>query len=109
MSCAAVFVYDVDDEAADAFESEYGPDGGWARFFRRSDAYLGTELWCSSDEGPRRYLVIDRWQSAVAYDAFLSAQEGEYRSRSQAAEPLYRREQFVGRFDAVPTRTEDLA
>jgi hypothetical protein len=41
------------------FEKAYGPDGDWARLFRRGDGYLGTELLRDRDalnlvSSPRR-------------------------------------------------------
>jgi heme-degrading monooxygenase HmoA len=100
MAFAAVFAYEVDAPGADAFEAVYGPDGEWARFFRGGAGYLGSDLWCSAGEDPRRYLLLDRWRSASAYAAFLSAEGEEYLRRSRAAERLYRRETAVGRFEA---------
>jgi heme-degrading monooxygenase HmoA len=98
MSFAAVFAYEVDGASAQAFEAAYGADGEWARFFAGGEGHLGTELWRAADDSPRRYLVIDRWRSAAAYEAFLHAHEAEYRSRSEAARPLYLRETSLGQF-----------
>ena len=97
---AAVFAYEVADGDAGAFEAAYGPDGDWARFFRAADGYLGTELLRETREEGRRYLVIDRWRSAAAYERFLGEREDEYARRSAAAERLYRVETIVGRFEA---------
>jgi heme-degrading monooxygenase HmoA len=97
MSFAAVFAYEVDPAEAGRFEAVYGPDGEWARFFSGADGYLGTELLRS----PPRYLVIDRWRSAAAYDAFIGAHASEYRRRNDAAASLYRSEEVVGRFEAL--------
>jgi heme-degrading monooxygenase HmoA len=95
MSFAALFLYEVEPANAEAFEAAYGSDGTWARFFARGDGYAGTELWRAADG---RYLVIDRWRSEAAYEAFLSAHADEYRRRSAAAETLYRSERVLGRF-----------
>lgn len=100
MSFAAMFVYEVDPASAEAFEAAYGPDGEWVRFFGLGDGYAGTELWCAPEERPRRYIVIDRWRSEAAYEAFLRAHEREYRRRSEAAEALYDRETSLGRWQA---------
>jgi heme-degrading monooxygenase HmoA len=97
MSFAAVFLYEVDTGAHDAFHSVYGPDGEWARFFARGEGYLGTELLRSGD----RYLLIDRWASRGAYEGFLVAHADEYARRNEAARPLWRHEQDVGRFDTT--------
>jgi heme-degrading monooxygenase HmoA len=97
MSFAAVFLYEVDTGAHDAFHSVYGSDGEWARFFAAGEGYLGTELLRSGD----RYLLIDRWTSRAAYEAFLAAHADEYARRNEAARPLWRREEDVGRFDTA--------
>ena len=100
MAFAAVFAYEIAPGDAGAFEAAYGPDGDWARFFRLDDGYLGTELL--REAGGLRYVVIDRWRSAAAYEAFLAAHRDEYARRSRSAERLYREETVVGRFDVLP-------
>jgi heme-degrading monooxygenase HmoA len=100
MEFVAVFAYEVDEGSAGAFEAAYGPDGRWARFFRSAEDYVGTELWRPAPENPGRYLVIDRWRSAKAYQSFLDAHEEEYFRRGRGAERLYRSETAVGRFEA---------
>jgi uncharacterized protein len=98
----AVFSYEVSDPAA--FESAYGADGEWARFFRRGEGYLGTELLAAAP----RYLLIDRWTSREAYEAFLSAHREEYERRSAAAEGLYLREERIGDFAVASGAPLDL-
>ena len=73
MSFAAAFEYEVEPAAKAAFEAVYG--------------------------GAAHYLVIDRWRSESAYDAFLAAQGPEYRRRNEEASRLYLRERILGRFD----------
>ena len=63
---ALVFSYEVRDVAG--FERVYGPDGDWARFFAGRVGYIGTELPARRRDAGR-YLVIDRWESADAYNA----------------------------------------
>ena len=94
---AAVFAYEVDSAAAAEFDAAYGSGGEWARFFRAGAGYLGTELW----RGEERYLLIDRWESEAAYEAFLGEHEDEYRRRSAATGTLYRSETALGRFESV--------
>ena len=98
MGFAAVFAYQVEPAAAEAFEAVYGRDGEWARFFAGAGGYEGTELL----RAPPRYLVIDRWRSEAAYDAFIAAHADEYRRRNDAAAPLHRSEEVVGRFESAP-------
>jgi heme-degrading monooxygenase HmoA len=95
-----VFEYAVEPAGRERFEQVYGHDGEWAAFFRTGEGYLGTEL-LRSDEDASRYLVLDRWASAAAYERFLAANRPEYDRRSRATEALYRRESVVGRFGWV--------
>jgi heme-degrading monooxygenase HmoA len=101
---AAVFAYEFAAGDAGAFEAAYGPDGDWARFFRAGEGYVGTELLRES--GGLRYVVIDRWRSAAAYEAFLAERGHEYARRSRDAERLYREETVIGRFDLVSSAAE---
>ena len=102
MTFAAVFSYEVDPGEAVAFEAVYGADGEWARFFRGGDGYLGTELLRAAGRDGLRYLVIDRWRSAAAYEGFLADHGDEYARRSRATERRYRGETVVGRFEVLP-------
>ena len=97
MSLAVVFEYEADPAEAAAFEAVYGGDGEWARYFAGAEGYLGTEMLRGADG---RYLVIDRWRSASDYDAFLTANAGDYGARNQAASRLWLRERALGRFES---------
>ena len=101
MAFAAVFAYEVAAEGASAFEAVYGPEGEWARYFHGADDYRGTELLRADGRGGLSYLVIDRWDSAAAYERFLAEHEEEYGRRNRDAGRLYRRETVIGRFDAI--------
>src|SRR5207253_4663612 len=76
---ALVFSYEARDPGE--FERVYGPEGDWAQFFRSGRGYVGTEL-LRDLENPGRYLVVDRWDSAEAYNAFVAAHRDEYVRRS---------------------------
>jgi heme-degrading monooxygenase HmoA len=95
VSFAAVFLYEVDNSGSEAFEAVYGPEGDWARFFAAGDGYRGTELLRAGE----RYLLIDRWRSRTAYEAFLAEHADEYARRNADARALWRREEEVGRFE----------
>jgi heme-degrading monooxygenase HmoA len=99
VSFAAVFEYEVEPGKTAAFEAVYGAGGEWARFFAGGEGYLGTELLRGSDGAAARFVLIDRWRSAAAYDAFLDTHAVEYRRRNEDARRLYVRERTVGRFD----------
>ena len=95
---ALVFSYEVRDGAQ--FEAIYGPDGEWARFFSGARGYIGTEL-LRDVESPGRYLVIDRWESADAYNAFVADRRDEYMRRVDETRFLYDQELRFGTFENV--------
>jgi heme-degrading monooxygenase HmoA len=95
---ALVFSYDVRDP--EEFEQVYGPEGDWARFFRAGDGYVGTEL-LRDVEAAGRYLVVDRWDSREAYNAFVEANRDEYMRRVDETAYLYEQELRLGTFENV--------
>ena len=114
---ALVFSYEVHDAAE--FERVYGSDGEWAEFFRQGRGYIGTELLRdvegltgsvagearSEDRAPSarggRYLVIDRWESVDAYNAFVEARREEYMERVDATRFHYDSELRFGTFESL--------
>jgi heme-degrading monooxygenase HmoA len=103
---ALVFRYDVRDP--ESFEAAYGADGEWAEFFRQGHGYIGTELLRDVEE-PDRYLVIDRWESADAYNAFLLEFHTEYMRRADEARFHYLQELRFGTFENVWASRDDPA
>ena len=97
---ALVFSYEVRDAAQ--FEAAYGPDGDWERFFAGARGYIGTEL-LRDLEMPGRYLVIDRWETADAYNAFAGEHREEYMRRVDESAFLYDQELRFGTFENVWT------
>jgi len=95
---ALVFRYEVRDP--ETFEAAYGADGEWAQFFRQGQGYIGTELLRDLEE-PDRYLVIDRWESAEAYNAFLTAHNDEVMRRADESRFHYVQELRFGTFENV--------
>lgn len=95
---AVVFSYEAREPAE--FERVYGPDGEWARFFRRGRGYVGTEL-LKDVETPGRYLLIDRWESAEAYNEFVAANQAEYMARVDDTRVYYDQELRLGTFEGV--------
>jgi heme-degrading monooxygenase HmoA len=95
---ALVFVYDARDPAD--FERVYGADGEWAEFFRAGAGYVGTEL-LRDIETPGRYLVVDRWDTREAYQAFIDAHRDEYMRRVDETVFHYEQELRVGTFESV--------
>jgi heme-degrading monooxygenase HmoA len=97
---ALVFSYEVRDAAQ--FEAAYGPEGEWASFFATARGYIGTEL-LRDVEAPGRYLVVDRWESAEAYNTFASEQRDEYMRRVDDTRFYYDQELRFGTFENVWT------
>ena len=95
---ALFFRYDARDP--EDFEGAYGPNGEWAQFFRQGPGYIGTELLRDLEE-PDRYLVIDRWESIEAYNAFVSEHQAEYLRRSDESRFYYLAELRFGAFENV--------
>jgi len=95
---ALVFSYEVRDP--DEFELAYRPEGDWAQFFRRGRGYIGTEL-LRDVETRGRYLVVDRWESAAAYNEFAAAHRDEYMRRVDDNRFHYDQELRFGTFESV--------
>jgi heme-degrading monooxygenase HmoA len=95
---ALVFSYEVRD--AEEFERAYGVEGDWAEFFKQGQGYVGTEL-LRDVEAPGRYLVVDRWESAEAYNAFASEHRDEYMRRVDDTRFYYEQELRLGTFESV--------
>jgi heme-degrading monooxygenase HmoA len=95
---ALVFSYEVRD--ASAFEHAYGANGEWSQFFRGARGYIGTEL-LRDVEVPGRYLVIDRWESREAYNAFAAEHRDEYMRRVDDTRLYYEQELRFGTFENV--------
>lgn len=91
-----IWEYQVAEAQRPAFEQAYGPEGEWARLFTPAQGYLGTEL--CRDEHALRYLSIDRWASAAAYQRFRQERSVEYHALDLRFEGLAERETFLGGF-----------
>jgi hypothetical protein len=77
-----------------AFEQHYGPNGTWARFFRRSGDYLRTDLLKSADV----WLTLDWWTSLDAYNAFRNEHAEEYARIDAACEAVTTFEEKLGEY-----------
>ena len=95
---ALVFSYEVG--AGAEFERAYGAEGEWAQFFKRGPGYIGTEL-LRDVENPGRYFVVDRWESADAYNAFAAGNRDEYMRRVDETRFYYDVELRFGTFETV--------
>jgi heme-degrading monooxygenase HmoA len=82
------------------FEDGHGPDGEWARFFRRDPRYRETRLLRDIVRSDR-YLTADFWDSREAYESFQRENCEEYRTLDTSFESLTVRETCLGAFVRV--------
>lgn len=97
---ASVWRFVAKDSQEDLFEALYGPDGGWASFFRASPAYHGSFL-LKDPRTPRGYVVIDVWASRADRDAFCLEHAGRYKLLDAAGEEITESERHEGWFESV--------
>ncbi len=79
------------------FEGIYGPEGDWAQLFRRSKAFLRTELHCDL-ETKGRYVTVDYFTSRSAYSGFLEAARKDYEALDRRCETVRMSEAPIGSF-----------
>lgn len=94
---AIVWEYAVREERLADFESLYREEGPWVQLFRRAPGFDSTTVWRDITH-PERFLIVDRWQDAASWEAFLRDHAAEYEALSQQGAPLYRGEHLIGRF-----------
>jgi heme-degrading monooxygenase HmoA len=92
-----VWQFEIAEEKVAAFEAAYGPDGTWARLFRNSPDYLGTEFLHDAYI-PFAYLTIDRWASEDAFRAFRKDHDPEYEALDRSCDSLTSRETRIGAY-----------
>ncbi len=92
-----VWRFEIAEDKVAGFESAYGPEGAWAKLFRTSSDYLGTELLRDAYV-PHSYLTIDRWTSEEAFRAFRKAHDSEYEVLDRACDALTSSETRVGAY-----------
>jgi heme-degrading monooxygenase HmoA len=83
----------------DDFVRTYRADGDWAALFRRAPGYLGSEL-CRDVEKPGRYVTVDRWESARAFEDFRARWAAQYEALDAKCAGWTERETPLGRFTA---------
>jgi heme-degrading monooxygenase HmoA len=82
------------------FERHYRPEGTWVQLFRRSPAFIRTEL-LRDCEASGRYLTIDCWGDLASYDEFRAKFAAEYKRIDARMESLTQSETKLGVFEAV--------
>ncbi len=93
-----IWEFRVKHDKVSDFERVYGPEGDWVQFFRKGDAYIGTELL---NKGDGTYQTKDRWTTREAYESFRSANKAEYEALDRRCEALTESERQLGSFVQV--------
>jgi heme-degrading monooxygenase HmoA len=97
MAYVIVWEFRVKAEKEAEFARQYGPDGSWAKFFRRSQAYVRTEL--ARDVADReRFLTLDYWRSQSEFKRFRQQNLAEYERLDKEFERLTAKETRLGSF-----------
>ena len=72
-----IWEFVVTEEAQGQFELTYGPGGAWSKLFAKSPGFRGTTL-LNDTKNPRRYLVIDLWDTLAQREQILTERKDEY-------------------------------
>jgi heme-degrading monooxygenase HmoA len=89
------------------FVRAYGADGPWAVLFRKGEGYRESVLAQDASD-PRRFLVLDWWDSESSFEAFESEHGREYAALDESCEALCAEERPLGRFRVPPAPPEEL-
>jgi heme-degrading monooxygenase HmoA len=92
-----VWQFEIAEEKVAAFEAAYGPEGNWAKLFRSSPQYLGTELLRDAYV-PGSFLTIDRWTSEEAFRMFRKDHDARYEELDRTCDALTQRETRIGAY-----------
>src|SRR5262245_35723131 len=85
------------DRLAD-FTRTYGPSGEWVALFRRSPAYLRTEL-LRDERDPQRFLTVDHWRSRADWSAFREAHKADFDALDRRCEEMTEAERLIGCYE----------
>ena len=79
------------------FLEYYGPNGVWSRLFRQAPEYVGT-LLLKDESVAGRYVTVDRWESAEAYQAFRERCGQQYDDIDHLCEEFTLSEENLGSY-----------
>lgn len=82
------------------FERVYSNGGPWGALFAKSPGFRGTSL-LRDTQNPRRFLTIDRWESAAAHSTMREQFAREYEDLDRACEKLTESERRIGIFEEL--------
>lgn len=72
-----VWEFVIREEARGQFELVYGPGGAWSKLFAQSPGFRGATL-LRDTKNPRRYLMIDLWETEAQREQALAERKAEY-------------------------------
>jgi quinol monooxygenase YgiN len=92
-----VWEYEVQSSNQEAFLKLYGPEGEWVEFFKKSAAYIRTELHQDIDN-EERFITIDYWKSREACDFHRKENQREFDQLDVKGNLLTRKETHLGNY-----------
>ncbi len=92
-----IWEFQVRPGVEERFQRACGAEGVWAQFFRKDEAYIGTEL-IRDLKAERSYMTLDFWKSQEAYEAFRAQHAAEYKAIDAECEDMTESEREVGRY-----------
>jgi len=95
-----VWSFIVRPEHLEEFQNAYGPDGDWARLFRRDPQYIHTDLLRDRDN-PARFLTVDFWSSENACASFRARFSSDFEALDKSCERFTIEETRIGGFDVL--------
>jgi heme-degrading monooxygenase HmoA len=98
---SCLWEYEVPPETELEFLTHYASDGTWARLFRRSAGYLGTELYRDRAR-PGRFVTVDHWHTEAEFREFHARFAAEYEALDRQCARLTLREASLGELRLVP-------
>jgi heme-degrading monooxygenase HmoA len=95
-----VWEFQVPPENEALFAQHYGAEGSWAKLFRRAPGYVET-LLLKDRATPGRYVTVDRWENAAAFDSFRARFGEAYEELDRRCDALTVDERPLGAFEEI--------
>ena len=99
-----VWEFVVKEEARGQFELAYGKGGAWSKLFARYPGFRGTTL-LRDTKNPRRYLMIDLWETGAHREQVLTERKAEYSNLDAAFADWTESRTEVGIFSVLAEAT----
>jgi len=99
-----IWEYKVKVDHIAEFEQIYYSNGAWAELFRKGNGFISTEL-LRDETNPKRFITVDRWDSAESYEELHSQFKKEYETLDAQCEGLTEHEILLGKWESVNNET----